>query len=190
MKKLLLCISLILAICLVGCNNNENNNTVNEGQNNIIDNNNANNSNQSDLEEDKNNPIVQYTSPEADDFSEKSGFKVELSNSLEAVKYDSVFLINDTAAQLDLVFPDNSIGTLLIDSMNSTHVYDPDDVTFIGDTKVSIKIGADGIRDYEWKKNDYTFVYSTKTDIQSTDVLSNLVNDVSLNVIKDNNLEI
>ena len=187
MKKMLLCFSLIAALCLVGCNNNENNNG--DVQNN--NNNNSNLTNQSgSQEEENNNPIIQYSSPTTDDFSDKSGFKVELSNSLEGVKYDSVFLINETAAQLDLIFPDNSIGTLLIDSMNSTHIYEPDDATFVGDTKVSIKVGADGIRDYEWVKNNYTFVYSTKTDIKDTNTLTSLVNDVSINVIADNNLNI
>ena len=147
MKKLLLLLALCISVCLVGCNKNENNNQ-NNNQNNLNTNQPSNVDNNQSQEEP---PIVVYDSP---DFSEKAGFKVTLNSSLEGVKYDSIFLMNNSTAQLDLVFPDNSIGTLLVDSTNSTHIYNANDAALVGDINVSIESGADGINVYEWSKDN------------------------------------
>ena len=81
---------------------------------------------------------VVYDTP---DFSKSAGFKVVLDDSLKDVKYDSIFLTNNSVAQLDLEFPDQTIGTLLVDSNESTYLYDPSDAVFIDDIKVSIEVG-------------------------------------------------
>jgi len=177
MKKILLCLSLCAALFLVGCNNNEKTNNENNPNNNN-NNNNIVVSGEETPEEDE-SPIVQYDSP---DFTEKAGFKVNLGTSLEGVTYDSIFLMNNSTAQLDLIFPDKTIGTLLIDSMGSTHLYDKDETVFVEDTEVSIKVGADGISVYEWVKDDYTYVYSTTLNLKGSETLNSLVNEVSVEV--------
>ena len=182
MKKLLLCVALCSALFLVGCNNNNNQNKVNNNTNNNSSNNNSNTSVVDPVEEIPNDPIVQYESP---DFSEKAGFKIDLGSSLEGVTYDSVFLMNNSTAQLDLVFPDKSIGTLLIDSRGSSHLYDIDDTLYVGETTVSVKVGADGITVYEWMKDNYAYVYSTTSDLKNSQTLTNLVNDISINVTNE-----
>lgn len=183
MKKLLLCLALCSALFLVGCNNNEktnnnitNNNTTNNNNNSVVD-----NVDEKPEEEDE-SPIVQYENP---DFSEKAGFKVNLGASLQGVTYDSIFLVNNTTAQLDLIFPDKTIGTLLVESMGASHLYDKDDSVLIGDIEVAIKVGADGISVYEWTKDDYTYVYSTTLNIKDSELLTNLVNDVAIEVTED-----
>lgn len=172
MKKILLLLALCTALCLVGCNNNEQNNNNNEQNNTQVSDNNQNNE-----EKENETGIVVYEKP---DFSEKAGFKVNLGSGLEDVKYDSIFLIHDTTAQLDLIFPDNSIGTLLVDTNGYEHLYDADDSVLIGETKVSIEIGADGIIVYEWLKDGVAYTYSTAKDIKDSEVLANLVNNLVL----------
>lgn len=180
MKKLLLCSSLIIALFLVGCNNNTTNNNekVNQEQTQNQQQNQGQNPN---TNKEENSPVVVYNTP---DFSEKAGFKVSLGDSLSGVTYDSIFLTNNTTAQLDLKHQDGSIGTMLIDSMGSSHLYKPDDAVIINNIKVSIETGADGIMVYEWEKDNYIFVYSTTSNIKETELLKNLVND--LNIVKTN----
>ena len=178
MKKLLLCTTLILALFLVGCNNNKSNNADNNN-NNIIQNQEQNQGqNQGQNQEVKDDtPVVVYDNP---DFSEKAGFKVSLGDSLKGVTYDSIFLTNNATAQLDLKFPDGSIGTMLVDSMNTSHLFKPDDAVFVGDIKVSIETGADGIMVYEWEKDNYTFVFSTTAALKDSQKLKDLVNDLAV----------
>lgn len=184
MKKLLLCLTLC-ALCLVGCNNNNqqgknNNNHNNNNNNNSV----VSNENQTpeEEEEEDDEPIVKY---EDTDFSKKAGFKVNLTGSLEGVTYDSIFLMNNTTAQLDLIFPDKTIGTLMIDSMGSTHLYDAEEKIYVGDTEVAIQVGADGISVYEWVKDNYAYTYSTTLDLRNSQTLSNLINDVTIEVTED-----
>lgn len=177
MKKILLCLTLC-ALCLVGCNNNTNNNTPSGNQNG----NNPVISGETNLPEEDDSPIVKY---EDTDFSKKAGFKVNLGASLEGVTYDSIFLMNNSTAQLDLIFPDKTIGTLLVDSMGSTHLYDADEKLYVGDIEVAVQVGADGITVYEWVKNDYAYTYSTTVDLRNSQTLTNLVNDVTVDVNED-----
>ena len=114
MKKLLLCSTLIIALCLVGCNDNTNPS-------------NSENSNQGNQ---NNSGVATYESP---DFSNSAGFKVNLTGSLKNVTYDSVFLMNDSIAQLDLIFPNNMIGTLSIDPTEQSLLRNVDDVVFVDD---------------------------------------------------------
>ena len=175
MKKLLLCSFFVLALCLTGCNNNttkDNTNNNNQSQNQ--------NQNQDQTSQENSNTVI-YDSP---DFSKTAGFKIVLDDSLKDVKYDSIFLINDSIAQLDLEFPDKTIGTILVDPTESSHLFNPSDAVFVGDTKVSIEIGADGIILYEWQKDNYTFVYHTKNDLKDSDVLKNLVNGISVEITR------
>ena len=174
MKKLLLCTTLILALFLVGCNNDKsnNNNNINQGQ---VQN--QSQSQEQNQEVKDNTPVVVYDNP---DFSEKAGFKVSLGDSLKGVTYDSIFLTNNATAQLDLKFPDGSIGTMLVDSNNSSHLFKPDDAVFVGDIKVSIETGADGIMVYEWEKDNYTFVFSTTASLKGSQRLKDLVNDLAV----------
>ena len=162
MKKILLILVLCSSLLLVACNNNNSNL---QEQNN----------------ETNNDSIIEYNST---DFSEKAGFKVNLGTSFKNVKYDSVFLISKTIAQLDLSFPNNIIGTLLIDSSGYSKLTKTDDVVFIDSTKVSIENGDDGIYTYEWEKENYTFTYSTTTDIKDSNTLPNLVNDINIEKTK------
>lgn len=176
MKKILLCLALCSAIFLVGCNDNKEPQNVNpsgEGTN----------INQSEMSEEDEAPIVSYDTP---DFSEKAGFKVNLGASLQAVTYDSIFLINKSSAQLDLIFPDQTIGTLLVEPMGGGHIYEEDERLYVGDVEVAVQVGADDIIVYEWERDNYLYTYSSKTDIRGTDTLSNLVNDVSVEVTDDN----
>lgn len=178
MKKILLCLALVSALFLVGCNDNKNpnnENNVNNNNNNSVVEENKN----TQEEEEDNSPIVKYESP---DFSEKAGFKVNLGSSLEGVTYDSIFLVNKTTAQLDLIFPDKTIGTLLVEPRGSSHLYEKDDTIQVGDTEVAMKVGADGISVYEWTKNEQTYVYSTTLNLKDSDLLSKLVNDVSIEI--------
>lgn len=174
MKKLLLCTTLILALFLVGCNNDKsnNNNNINQGQ---VQN--QSQSQEQNQEVKDNTPVVVYDNP---DFSEKAGFKVSLGDSLKGVTYDSIFLTNNSTAQLDLKFPDGSIGTMLVDSMNTSHLFKPDDAVFVGDIKVSIETGADGIMVYEWEKDNYTFVFSTTASLKDSQKLKDLVKDLTV----------
>ena len=177
MKKLLLCTTLILALFLVGCNNNKpNNNDKNNTQNHSQEQNQGQNQQQNQEVKDD-TPVVVYDNP---DFSEKAGFKIVLGNSLKGVTYDSIFLTNNTTAQLDLKFPDGSIGTMLVDSTNSSHLFKPDDAIFVGDIKVSIETGADGIMVYEWEKDNYTFVLSTSASLKDSQRLKDLVTDLTV----------
>lgn len=180
MKKILLLLALCTALCLVGCKKNEeppiNNNNNNDQHNSQIS-----DSNQTDEDTEKNTGIVVYEKP---DFSGEAGFKVALGTGLENVEYDSVFLIHDSTAQLDLVFPDNSKGTLLVDKNGYEHLYAPDDTVLVGDIKVSMKIGADGIIVYEWLKDSVSYTYSTTKDIKDSDLLSTIVNNVILENIE------
>lgn len=180
MKKILLCLALCSALFLVGCNKEtkEPNNPNNSNTNNVIQ-------SGENAQEKEEPPIVTYDTP---DFSEKAGFKVNLGSSLEGVTYDSVFLMHNTTAQLDLIFPDQTIGTMLIDSFGSNHIYEKDDSVFIGDIEVSIKAGADGINVYGWQKDNYDFVYSTTLNLKDSDTLKNLVNDVSVEITNENKL--
>lgn len=178
MKKILLLLALCAALFLVGCNNNENKVQNNNTNNNQQQNNSQNaNNDQNQEEEEDEAPILVYDSP---DFSDKAGFKVNLGAGLDGVIYDSIFLMNRSTAQLDLIFPDNTIGTLLVDSTNSSHIYEADDVVLVGDTKVSVEVGADGIIVYEWTKDDYVYVYSTAQDIKNSQKLKDLVNGISI----------
>ena len=165
MKKLLLCSTLIIALCLVGCNDNTNPS-------------NSENSNQGNQ---NNSGVATYESP---DFSNSAGFKVNLTGSLKNVTYDSVFLMNDSIAQLDLIFPNNMIGTLSIDPTEQSLLTNVDDVVFVDDIKVSIKHGADGIYSYEWQKDNYYFLFDTKTDIKDSQILKDLINEVNLEKTK------
>lgn len=181
MKKILLCLALVSALFLVGCNNNNkpnNENNVNNNNNNSVVEQDENKETENEEEEDD-SPIVQYESP---DFSEKAGFKVNLGSSLEGVTYDSIFLVNKTTAQLDLIFPDQTIGTLLVEPRGSSHLYEKDDTIQVGDVEVAMKVGADGISVYEWTKNEQTYVYSTTLNIKDSNLLTNLVNDVSIEI--------
>ena len=45
-----------------------------------------------------------------------------------------------------------------------------------------MKVGADGISVYEWTKNEQTYVYSTTLNIKDSNLLTNLVNDVSIEI--------
>lgn len=174
MKKLLLCTTLILALFLVGCNNDKsnNNNNINQGQ---VQN--QSQSQEQNQEVKDNTPVVVYDNP---DFSEKAGFKVSLGDSLKGVTYDSIFLTNNATAQLDLKFPDGSIGTMLVDSTNTSHLFKPDDAVFVGDIKISIETGADGIMVYEWEKDNYTFVFSTTASLKDSQKLKDLVKDLTV----------
>ena len=174
MKKILLLLALFTALCLVGCTNNEQNNNNNEQSNTQVSDKNQNND---EKEKENESGIVVYEKP---DFSKKAGFKVNLGSGLEEVKYDSIFLIHDTTAQLDLIFPDNSIGTLLVDTNGYQHLANSEDSVLIEDIKVAIEIGADGIIVYEWVKDDVCYTYSTAKDIKDSDVLATLVNNVVL----------
>ena len=149
-------------------------------------NSNQNNNNISSNQQEENNgiddtPVIEYDST---DFTKKAGFKVNLNDSLKEVKYDSIFLISKTIAQLDLRFPDNTIGTLLIDSLGYSKLETTDDVVFVDDIKVSIENGLDGINTYEWTKENYTFTYYTSADLKNTDTLTNLINDISIEKTK------
>lgn len=179
MKKLLLCSTLIIALLLVGCNDNKVNENNNQENNNI---NQEQIQNQPEDQPEKDEtPVVIYDSP---DFTEKAGFKIAFGPSLTTVAYDSIFLINNSVAQLDLKFEDNSKGTMLIDPSESSHLFSPDDATFVGDIKVSIETGADGILVYEWRKDNYTFVYSTTSKLKDTQTLTDLVTDLSIQITK------
>lgn len=176
MKKLLLCSFFILALCLTGCNNNTHqNDTTNDVTGNDK------NTNIQDQNEEETGTVV-YDTP---DFSKSAGFKVALDDSLKDVKYDSIFLTNNSVAQLDLEFPDQTIGTLLVDSNESTYLYDPSDAVFIDDIKVSIEVGADGIIVYEWQKDNSTFVYHSKVDLKNSDILKNLVNGITIELTEE-----
>ena len=179
MKKNLILVALVLTLCLVGCNNNKQNTNNNENLNNNVQQDQTTNQNTQDneSEEKDDTPVVVYDSL---DFSEKAGFKVVLGEALNDVECTSIFLINNTTTQFNLNFPDNVKGTLLIDPTNSSHLFSPDDETTIGETKVSIETGAGGILVYEWKKENYTYVFSTSADLKDSDKLSNLVNGVSI----------
>ena len=173
MKKLLLCSTLIISLFLVGCNDTTDNN-----------NNNNNNISKPNSNQTSQNTDTGIVTSESTDFSKTAGFKVNLSNSLKDVKYDSVFLINNSIVQLDLTFPDKSIGTLLVDSNNSSYLLDGDDVIFIDNVKVTIQTGADGIISYEWQKDNTSYVFSTKANIKDSQTLKNLVADAKLEKTK------
>jgi len=170
MKKILLCLILCSSLFLIACNNT-----------NLNQSNNSSSSTQEMNNEINKSPVIEYDST---DFSEKAGFKVNLGTSFENVKYDSVFLISETIAQLDLSFPNKTIGTLLIDASGYSNLAGIDNVVFINDTKVSIENGFDGIYTYEWTKGNYTFTFSTSIDIKDSDTLTNLVNDVTIEETK------
>ena len=161
---------LCTSILLVACNNND-----------LNQDNNSTSKTQDENNEIDKAPVVEYTST---DFSEKAGFKVNLGTSFKGVKYDSIFLISETIAQLDLTFPNNTIGTLLIDSAGYSKLGETNDVVFIDSNKVSIENGADGIFTYEWTKENYTFTYSTLANIKNSDTLTNLVNDITIEKTK------
>lgn len=184
MKKLLLYSSLIIALLLTGCNNtkvnnNEENlnseNNVNQSQN--QGSNQGQNQSQKETEEDE-GPIVVYDTP---NFSEKAGYKVNLDSSLEGVKYDSIFLMDNSTSQLDLVFPDNSIGTMLIESnqFGRMHYEDPSDTFTVDDINISVYVALDGIRSYQWEKDGYIYTFATHNDMKNTQTLSNLVKGMS-----------
>lgn len=170
MKKLLLGLILCSTIFLIACNDNKD-----------LNSNNTNPNQQDEINEIDDNPVIEYDST---DFSKKAGFKVNLDDSLKGVKYDSIFLIAKTVAQLDLKFPDNTIGTLLIDSSEYSKLETTDSVIFIDDIKVSIENGLDGIYSYEWKNGNYTLTYSTSTDLKDSEILTNLVNGVTIEKTK------
>lgn len=175
MKKLLILLAFSTLLCLVGCKNNENVDNLNNNQQN--NNSQISDSNQNSDNTQKETGIIVYQEP---DFTEDAGFKIKLGSGLENVTYSSVFLIHETTAQLDLQFPDGTKGTLLVDTNGYEHLYDADDTVLIGDIKVSIKIGADGIIVYEWTKNSVTYTYSTTKNIKDSEELSTLVNNVLL----------
>lgn len=184
MKKILLCLALVSALFLVGCNDNKNPNNVdnvnnNNNNNSVVEQTKDQDTNKNEEKEEDNSPIVKYDSP---DFSEKAGFKVNLGSSLEGVTYDSIFLVNKTTAQLDLIFPDKTIGTLLVEPRGTSHLYEKDDTIQVGDVEVAMKVGADGISVYEWTKDEQTYVYSTTLNLKESDLLTKLVNDVSIEV--------
>lgn len=175
MKKLLLLLALCTSLCLIGCKNNEQQNNNNQQNNSHMSDSNQNKNNENELEE--NNGIAVY---ENTDFSEKAGFKINLGDTLKDVKYDSIFLIHNSTAQLDLIFPDNTIGTLLVDTNGYLHLTDTETTVMVDDIKVSIEIGADGIIVYEWLKDNVSYTYSTNTDLKESDILTNLVKDITL----------
>lgn len=179
MKKLLLCSTLIIALLLVGCNDDKAKENNNKENNNISQEQTQNNP--TEQPEKDNTPVVIYDTP---DFSEKAGFKINFGNSLSKVTHDSIFLINNSVAQLDLKYEDGSKGTMLIDPSEASHLFSPDDATLVGDIKVSIENGADGILVYEWRKDNYTFVYSTTANLKDTQTLTDLVNDLSIQITK------
>lgn len=166
MKKMLLCIALVSALILTGCNNNKGkneNDNINQNQNQV----------QNQEQKENNDLIESYEKP---DFSEEAGFKVNVEEAIKGVKYDSIFLMNDSTAQLDLKLPDGSIGTLLVKLDVGGIIEDAQDAVFIDDTKVTINKDLDKIITYKWSKDGYEYTYSTKTDIKESEVLRNLVN--------------
>lgn len=160
MKKVLLCLAIIICIVLIiiACNKLFNKPNVND-----ID-----------------SPIDSYETP---DFTEKAGFKVDLGDVLSnEATYDSILLMNDTVAQLDLVFTDNTIGTLLVDTNASTDLEDAEDAIVVGNTKVSIQKDDIGVNIYTWVKDDFVLSFYTNEDLRDSERLSHLVNDVSIEV--------
>ena len=67
-----------------------------------------------------------------------------------------------------------------MDTSGYLHLNDAEPTIMVGDIKVSVQIGADGIIVYEWLKDNVAYTYSTQTNINESDVLTNLVNDVTL----------
>ncbi len=173
MKKVLLCVALCATILLVGCNNDKekvNSGDVNDNQLNVQQGGNT------DPEDEP--TTVTYDTP---DFTQKAGFKVNLDSSLGDVKYDAIFLSNNRSAQLDLVFNDGTIGTLVIEPYGgASHSFDVDETVKVGETDVNYTAGADGIYTYSWEKGEQAFYYSTKADIKGSERLTNLVNGVSV----------
>lgn len=170
MKKLFLCLALCstLCLCLVACNDDKT--PVTSGDSSVSGN---------EVEENDSPIDDSFTEP---DFTSKAGYKVNLGSSFNGVKYDSIFLMNRSTSQLDLVFPDGTIGTMLIDTAGSDYLNNADEVLTVGDVQVSIQEGVAGITVYEWQKDGFSYVYSTTQNLRETERLNNLVNDLAVEV--------
>ena len=122
------------------------------------------------------NNAITYNTP---DFTEKAGFKINLEGSMKNIKLEAKLLPDNSTAQLDLRFNDNSLGSLLVYQNEYKYIYSPDDEFLIDDIKVSVKQETNGIYIYEWQKDDFTYVYHTGEDLKKSDVLKELISNAS-----------
>jgi len=112
------------------------------------------------------------------DFTDRTDFRVEKSESANDIEYDRIFLHGMNNAQLDLKFKDGKIGTLMV----SKFVGDvPEEVNTysIANTEVTKYTTADGIYHYTWSKDNFFYDFQTIEDFSDED-LTKVINGYSI----------
>ncbi len=162
MKKLILLIATVM-ICslLFGCNQKKE----------PIDNGNGGTKTTEDNTNTQNEEIeirdAEYKEP---DFTDKSDFKVEKSEELSNVSYDSIFLRDEDNAQLDLRFEEGKVGSLLV-SKKEIFVSNEDTVNYsLNNTEVTTYTEIDGIKHYVWEKEGFYFEFMTSDNFQNEEI--------------------
>ena len=126
---------------------------------------------------------VEYANP---DFTDRTDFKVDKSAELSNVSYDRIFLQSKERAQLDLMFSNDRVGSLVVSKIEAI-ITDSLAVTeSIGGVEVTHWKAIDQMKHYNWEKDNFYFEFSTMDDF-SDEELAKIFNGYSVEVGEDVN---
>lgn len=126
---------------------------------------------------------VEYAKP---DFTDRTDFKVEQSSELSNVSYDRIFLQSKERAQIDLMFSNNRVGSLVVSKIESIITDSSATTSSIGGVEVTYWKAIDQMKHYCWEKDNFYYELSTMDDF-SEDELAKIVNGYSAEVGEDVN---
>ena len=166
MKKLLLIVMVVgLALLLIACGVDNSKPTSGD----------SGKKTQTEVEKEPFFGVEEYAEP---DFTDRTDFKVEKSESASDIEYDRIFLHGMNNAQLDLKFKDGKIGTLMVSKLG---IDLPEEVTThsIANTEVTKYTTDDGIYHYVWARDDSYYDFQTLEEL-SNDDLAKVINGYSI----------
>jgi len=157
MKKILL-VMVILSMVLCACNEKKTNDVEV-----------TNNETQKNEEIESNEPVkdIEYTKP---DFTDNTDFKINTSSEVDEVSFEKIVLHDESNAQLDLGFPDDKVGTLIVSKQEI--IFDEEEAsTFsIGNEEVSRYKAVDGMNHYIWKKDNFYFELISESEFSDEEI--------------------
>ena len=156
MKKLLLVVLVVgLSLLLIACEVDNKPTSGDSGK-----------KTQTEVEKEPFFGVEEYTEP---DFTDRTDFKVEKSESADDIEYDRIFLHGMNNAQLDLKFKDGKIGTLMVSKLG---IDIPEEVTThsIANTEVTKYTTDDGIYHYIWARDNSYYDFQSLVEFSDDDL--------------------